>query len=271
MHDRVSINSICFLGTSLDQQADYWRSIKPRRVSLLGAQIATEGIAKAQQVLATGDFQLETIVHPFLPGQSLDPDQSRWREPRAHLNQQIEAAAQLGAKSVYMTTGGHGAMTWEQAAETFARMVEPCAQQARSAGIALMIENAPPLYADIHIAHTLRDTVLLAEMADIGVCIDLPGCWTEADLKSSIERAMPRCSLIQVSDYVYGDRAVPGRAVPGDGDMPLGRLFEWVLAAGYQGAFDIELLGPRIEQEGPVDATRRAAQFLSKLLQSLGV
>jgi sugar phosphate isomerase/epimerase len=76
--------------------------------------------------------------------------------------------------------------------------------------------------------------------------------------------------VIQVSDYVYGDRALPSRAVPGDGAIPLQRLLEWALAAGYKGAFDLELIGPRIDREGHLPATRRAAEEVGKVLQSLG-
>jgi sugar phosphate isomerase/epimerase len=133
-----------------------------------------------------------------------------------------------------------------------------------------MIENAPPQYADLHIAHSLRDTVTLAEMAGIGVCIDLFSCWTEADLGNTIRRAIPACGLVQVSDYVCGDRALPARAVPGDGDMPLQRLLGWILDAGYQGVFDLELLGPRIDNEGHLAATGRAANAVAELLQALG-
>ncbi len=270
MHDRVAIDSICFLGSGLQQQAEYWRELEPARVSLLGHDIATEGVAAAQAALATGPYRLETVVHPFLPGRALDPDRGTWQEPRDALLRQIDAASQLGAQSIYMVTGGHGGMEWERAAETFVAMVEPCAREARAAGVALMIENAPVIYADIHIAHSLRDTLALAELADIGVCIDLPGCWTEAGLQQTIARAMPRCGLVQVSDYVCGDRSFPCRAVPGDGDMPLERLFRWLLDAGYGGAFDLELLGPRIDQEGALAATRRAAERVSELLEALG-
>lgn len=270
MHDRVSVNSICFMAQPLSVQADYWRTLGARRVSLVGPQLSGDGLEQARQALATGDYRVETIVHPSFAGPHLDPDRGRWEEPRERLTSMIESARGLGAQSIYMTTGGFGDLTWEQAAETFAEMVAPCAAQADAAGIALLIENTPPLYADLHIAHNLRDTVALAELAGIGVCIDLPSCWTEAGLRQTIERAMPRCHLVQISDYVCGDRAVPARAVPGDGDMPLQRLLEWLLAAGYGGAFDLELLGPRIDQEGHLAAAGRAAAVVSKLLQSLG-
>ena len=125
-----------------------------------------------------------------------------------------------------------------------------------------MIEPASTVFADIHIAHSLRDVVQLAEMAGIGVCLDVFTCWTEAGLEQTIERAMPRCQLIQVSDYVLGDRASPCRAVPGDGAIPLERILGWALDAGYAGAFDLELLGPRIDGEGRAAACRRSAEWI---------
>lgn len=271
MHERVTVHGICFLGDQFEQQAKYWRELEAHRVCLVGLQIEKEGIAAARAALDTGNYRLENIVSPFLMGQQLNPDEATWSAPRAQLSAQIQAAAQLGANSIYMTTGGHGTnLTWEQSAEVFVNAIAPCVEEARAEGIRLMVENAPFHNADIHIAHTLRDTITLAEMAGIGVCIDLFGCWYEADLKNLIEHAMPRCDLVQVSDYVFGDRAPAARAVPGDGNMPLEKLLDWVLSAGYRGAFDLELFGPRIDKEGRFEAARRAALRTGELLESLG-
>ncbi len=271
MHPRLSIDSIAFMFESLDTQADYWRQLDASRVTLLGAHIQAAGVDATRAALDSANCKLESVVHPFLPQQHLSRDPASWEAPRASLDAEIDAAAALGGNSIYMVTGGHGGMTWEQAAEVFCAAVAPCVERARAAGVHLLIENAPPAYADIHIAHTLRDTLLLAEMAGLGVCIDLPGCWTESGLRETFQRAMPLTQLVQVSDYVSGDRCVPARAVPGDGDMPLRRLFEWLLEAGYEGAFDPELIGPRIDEIGGFEATRRSAQYLAGLLRELGV
>jgi sugar phosphate isomerase/epimerase len=58
--------------------------------------------------------------------------------------------------------------------------------------------------------------------------------------------------------------------VPGDGAVPLARILEWLLSAGYAGAFDFELIGPRIDQEGHLNAARRASQYTGELLKTLG-
>ncbi len=176
----------------------------------------------------------------------------------------------VGARVVYMLTGGRGELSWEHAAERFCAAIAPCVREARQAGVALAIENASALYADLHFAHTLRDTITLAEMAGVGVCIDLFHCWAEADLAGLVERALPRTVQIQLSDYVLGDRALPARAVPGDGAIPIEPFLRQALAGGYTHGFDLELIGPRIEAEGRIAAARRGCQSISTMLERLG-
>jgi sugar phosphate isomerase/epimerase len=270
VHDRLSVNSICFMGSPFAEVAAHWRTLGAPRVSMMSHEVLKEDPSALQNVLKSGGYTFETIAHPFLPFRPLEPREATWRESRATLSRLIEVAATVGARSIYMLTGGHGTLTWEEAAATFSEAIAPCVAQAKEAGIALAVENASILYADNHIAHSLRDTITLAEMADIGICMDLYSCWTDAGLRESIERAMPRLHVVQVSDYVYGDRALPCRAVPGDGAVPFKRIFEWLLSAGYTGPFDFELIGPRIDKEGHLNAARRAAQYTGEILQSLG-
>jgi sugar phosphate isomerase/epimerase len=269
VHERVSVNHLCFQSASLTQLADYWRELDARRVSFISPPLMSTDLSSLQQSLAAGSYRVETIAHIFLAGQLTHEEQS-WQAPREQLSQLISVAQKINARSIYMLTGGHGSLTWEEAAEAFSAAIAPCVAEARNAGVGLAIENASPLYADLHIAHSLRDTVALAELAGIGVCIDLFGCWTEAGLRETMERAMSRCHIMQVSDYVCGDRSLPARAVPGDGAIPLRQLLEWTLAAGYTGAFDLELIGPRIDREGHLAAVCRAAEQVGKTLQLLG-
>lgn len=270
MHERISAGETSFPDASLEQLAAHWRELAPRRISFVSSTLLNSPLSALHAVLAEGRYRVETITHVFMPGQPLAHDEASWQLPRERLSRLIGIAQQIGARSIYLLTGGHGTLSWEQAAEAFCVAVAPCAAQAKAAGVHLLIETASVLHADLHIAHSLRDTVTLAEMAGLGVCIDIFACWTEAGLRGSIEHAMPRCEIVQVSDYVYGDRALPSRAVVGDGAIPVHRLLDWILAAGYQGAFDLELLGPRIDREGRVHAVARSAQVLGNLLHALG-
>lgn len=269
MHDRVCIGSICFPGESLEAVAGHWRELKPPRVSLVSYTIAEAGLPAVRDVITGEGFRLENVTHPVLGMRPLS-DRTLWPQARETLSDVIGAVEALGGHSIYMLTGGHGQLAWEDAAEAFCELIAPAVAQARDAGVKLMIESASPVFADLHIAHSLRDVAHLADMAGIGVCIDVFTCWTEAGLKQTIERAAPNCHLVQLSDHKLGERSPPNRAVPGDGDIPLKQILGWVLDAGYAGAFDFELLGPRIDSEGRVAACRRTAEWLGDFLAERG-
>lgn len=269
MHERISVHQMCFAGAGLSDYVRQCRTLGARRIGFISpALLAPGGLAEARAALAGGDFAVETLAHVFRAGH-LSSDRKDWRESRESLARLIDIAAGLDARSIYMLTGGHGGLRWEDAADCFCEAIAPCVEQARAAGIGLAIENASTLYAEIHIAHSLADTLTLAEMAGVGVCIELFFCWAEAGLPALFARAMPRCLLVQISDYVYGDRALPARAVPGDGAIPLQAIVRLLLDAGYAGSFDLELLGPRIDAEGPPAAVARATAHVSELLTHL--
>lgn len=225
------------------------------------------GVEEAQRELAKGGPRAAVVNHPIAMGSSLDRVGS---EETEKLSQAIDIAATLGAPVIYLVSGGRGSLLWEDAARRFADLIAPCLPSAREKGVQLTVEIASALNADMHIAHTLDDTVRLAEIAGIGVCIELNACWYEANLKEKFRRAMPLTGLVQVCDYVLGDRFTPNRAVPGDGVVPLEWLLGNLLELGYAGVFDLELVGPRIQNEGPRDATKRAAENLSEILVKLG-
>lgn len=268
MHDRLSVNSLCFPGHPPEEIAEYWRDLAPNRVSITTMLTGEHGDEAVRQ--AIGGRKVETCSHALLMG-PLSPDEADWAKPRADLSAAIRYAQSIGARSIYMVTGGRQRhQRWEAAAEIFAAILAPVLPEAKAAGVPILIEPAPFVYSPVHLSHSLRDTVTLAEMAGIGVCIDLFSSWWEADLKATIERAMPICQLVQVGDYKCGDNAFPCRAVPGDGDIPLRQLCEWILGAGYAGGFDFELIGPRIDQEGHFAAVKRAGDYMTKVLEDLG-
>jgi hypothetical protein len=52
--------------------------------------------------------------------------------------------------------------------------------------------------------------------------------------------------------------------------VPLEAVVQWLLAAGYQGVFDLELNGPAIDALGTEAAVTQAVTWLDALLKELG-
>ena len=252
-HDRLSVHNVTFYGADLSELQKLWTDLGVGRLSILDSQLLDP---EFPELLAHNEYTVEAVYHLFA-------------DPEA-LARVIDAAAGVGAGTVYMLTGGRGSLSWAQAAQRFCEAIAPCAEHARQAGVALAIENASSLYADLHIAHTLRDTVTLAELAGLDICLDVFHCWAEGDVEQQLARALPRTRLIQLSDYVLGDRSLPGRAVPGDGAIPIESFVAQALRGGYTGGFDLELIGPRIENEGRLESARRACHVVGAMLDRLG-
>ncbi len=268
MHPRIGLHQVAFVRESSAAFIAHCRDIGVRHTTLVTPVLTQPGeLDAARRALGETGVRVECVNHPFATFPDLDADDGRATEG---LLRAIAIAEQLGARSIYMLTGARGSLDWEGAAARFAQLVAPCQDAADAAGVQLLVENANALNADLHIAHTLADAAALAETAGVGLCLELHACWMEAGLKGLLRRVMPLTGLVQVSDYVLGDRSTPCRAVVGDGAIPLERLLGDVLAAGYTGVFDLELVGPRIDAEGNRAATRRAAENLSAILTRLG-
>lgn len=177
----------------------------------------------------------------------------------------IETAQQLDAPRVVFTTGPAGALEWEEAADAFAQAIE----HVLPAPLTLCLEHTNSLRTDVSFVHTLGDAIDLAERLDISVCMEINACWAERDLAHTIADGIDRIGLVQVSDTAIGTLSTPNRLVPGDGDIPLDRIVGCLLEAGYDGVFELELIGPRIEEEGYRSAIRRSCTYLGALLTEL--
>lgn len=268
MHPKVCLHQVGFLSESTPAFVEFCRGIGVRHMTLanplaLGPEVLAETVA----ALAPGGTSATNMAQPFARYPDIEHDAGGAAE---NLLRAIDAAAALAMPHIYIVTGGRGALDWEAAAERCAELLAPCRNHAAARGVALSVETANLLNADIHIAHTLDDTIRLAEIAGIGVTIDLGASWFEGGLADKFRRALPLTRLVQVSDYVLGDRSTPCRAVPGDGVVPLERQMGQLLDLGYGGVFDIELTGPRITAEGHRAAFARAAENLSEILTKLG-
>jgi sugar phosphate isomerase/epimerase len=268
MHPRVCLHQVGFLSEGTDAFIRFCGEIGVGHVTLaMLPGTGPEAYDAARAALAGSGVEADNWAHPFARYPDLESDSG---EAAARLNSTIDTCAAIGCGHVYLVSGGRGGLDWEGAAAAMARLIPPCREHAAAQGITLSVETANMLNADIHIAHTLDDTIRLAEIAGIGVTIDIGACWFEGGLADKFRRALPNTRLVQVSDYVLGDRVTPHRAVPGDGAVPLERLCGLLLELGYEGVFDLELTGPRIQAEGHRAAFKRAAENLSEILTKLG-
>ena len=259
---RISINTLCLSAAHLAEQAEAVVRLGISAISPVISQVIDFGVDQSSRLFRDSGLRVAAVTHLAF-GYATAEEAAKERE---RLLATISIAERIGAETVIMTTGGRGGLAWSDAAARFAAEVAPCAERAQKAEIKLMIEPTSHLYADVSIVHRLSDAVRLARDADIHVAIDLFACWADSDIEAAITAAVPIAGLVQVGDYVYGDRSLPCRAVPGDGAVPLDRLIALIEGSGFRGTYDIEVIGPRLAMEGHQAGLRRTTTYVAACL-----
>jgi sugar phosphate isomerase/epimerase len=267
VHDRVSVSAICSFHQPLGDDLALWAANGITTVGVSVAKLDAHGWDDGVRRVRDAGLRVANLIGlgPFLLA-----DPAQWEEQRARLHRAVDAAGDLGAECLVLTTGPAGPLTWEEAADALGAALGPVLPHARDRGVPIAIEHTNSLRVDVSFVHTLRDVIDLAGWLDTGVCVELNSCWAERAIADTISAGIDRLRLVQVSDFAVGTLCTPDRLVPGDGDVPLARLVGALLAAGYTGCFDLELIGPRIEAEGYGVAIPRAVRALTALLESLG-
>jgi len=248
---------------TLDEDLRYWDRTGIDHVGLSFRKLEAAGLGRATQQIRDAGLRVSDIVE--LGWWSLD-EPSAWGPQRDRLFAAVEAAVATGAPTLVLTSGPAGRLGWDDALRALDSALAPVRERAAEGGVALALEHTGPLRLDLSFVTTLRDGVDAARALDVGVCVEVNSCFAERDLEATLRGAAELLRHVQVSDFVIGSLCTPDRAVPGDGDIPLGPILAWLDAADYPGPFELELVGPRIESEGYDGSIRRGIAYLDELL-----
>jgi sugar phosphate isomerase/epimerase len=268
MHDRISVSTISSIHQTLAQDIDLYARAGIDTAGVLFRKLAqdiTGGIAAIRlaglrcSCVVAGDFATPLIGRGG-------------RDALDVIAPAIDVAAELGCPPCYFPSGlTPPRMTTDHAYAALVDALAAVVAHAASKQVPVGVENNSTATRDNGFIHTLIDAADLSADTGIGICLDLQNCWTERHLDRLFRKHVDRFVLVQVSDFKVGEAARLNRRVPGDGDMPLEWMLERLLDAGYQGLFDIEILGPKIEEEGYASAIGRSIEWLSERLQKWGV
>jgi sugar phosphate isomerase/epimerase len=259
---------VCTINNSLEDDVALYERLGVGRCGLMASKLEDCGWERGVAMVRNAGLEIPYVVHGIFTPVT---DTERWRREQDLMLHAIDVAVQVGARCLYFNVGPSGGLLWEQAATEFLDRMQPVTRAAGTAGVALAVENGHTSRPELGFVHGVSDALVLARLLGpkAGVCVDLYCCWLERGLFNTIRESLPLVHLVQVSDFLIGDRTQPERRVPGDGDLPLRSLLEGLLETGYGGTVDLELLGPAVEKEGYESSVARGANWLSSCLTEL--
>jgi sugar phosphate isomerase/epimerase len=252
-HPRICVNSICSMRQPLDADIALWADLGIHHVGLIAPKLEATGWMAGQQAVLDAKLEVSSMA-----------------AYRQEMIGSLPLTAAVGCGVLYTLSGSSGMATWEEAAQTFCEEMAPFLAEAQDLGVRLAIEPTNPFRSDMSFVFSVRDAIDLARMAGMGIVIDFYSAWYERNLQELLYRNIDLVALVQIGDYQVGTFDIPGRCAIGDGDIPVERLLGMVLKAGYEGPFELEILGPAIEQEGYRGAILRSVERAGEMLQRLG-
>jgi sugar phosphate isomerase/epimerase len=265
MHPRISINTISSLTWPLVDDLALLDRLGATRLGFPLLKIENDVESGVEEIRQTG-IEVACVAASTAEASLLDPE-----DALEALRPAIDVADALGSPLCYFTSGRTPErMSTDDAFAALVAALPPSVAYAADRGVRLAVENNSVTNRNIGFVHTLPDAIQLAREADIQICLELQNCWYERDLSRLFRDHVAHIGIVQVSDFRVGEELRLNRRVPGDGSMPLVWMISELLQAGYSGLFDIEVIGPSIDAEGPEAALRRSADWLSDLLTELG-
>jgi sugar phosphate isomerase/epimerase len=252
-HPRISVNSICSMNQSFEDDLALWTELGLGNVGLISPKLESLGPEGSQKAVAGAGLIVSSMS-------TYRPDIVPW----------LAFTEAVGCDVLYTVSGSYGTVPWEEAAARFCEEMAPVVAEADRHGVRLAVEPTNPFRADTSFVFAVRDAIDLARMAGMGIVVDFYSAWYERGIAQLVRDNIDLVALVQIGDYKFGTFNIPNRCAIGDGDIPVERLLRTLLEAGYQGPFDLEILGPVIEEEGYRGPIVRSVERASAMLDRLG-
>jgi sugar phosphate isomerase/epimerase len=178
--------------------------------------------------------------------------------------QAIETAELLAAGSLIIHSGARGSHTFNHARRLLRQALDKLLPLAEEHGVILAIE---PMHADCGGEFTFLNCLdeTLALVADyrtksLQIALDTYHWGHEPSLIARLDELAPHLAVVQLGDGREPPRGETNRCQLGEGAVPLPGIVAALAAAGYDGDYEVELMGEEIEASDYgeiIDCSRR--------------
>jgi sugar phosphate isomerase/epimerase len=239
---RLSVNQFMVADLSLRELAEWCTRNGVSGIGVLRGTVQRLGASKVAAVLAAHSV-VPTSVCVVLG--LIDADPARQRERIADAMAAVEDAARLDVPLVVVVGGPMPGLPLARARQQAHEAVAQLAGYADRRGARLLLEPLHPSAVHLSAFTSLREAAeCAAGLPAVGLVLDTWHLWTDRDLYADIERDGKLLDVVHVAD-VPAKPASDERAVPGNGLIDLVGIARQVLATGFAGWWEIEVLCTR--------------------------
>jgi len=233
---------------SFDEDVTNYHAAGIRAIGVWRRKLSDFGETKAAELLAETGME---VAHLFWVGGFTGSDGRSYRESLQDAQEALKTAAEIKARNTIVYSGGRAGHTYNHARRLIKGALVELAPQAAELGVILALEPMHPGCAEAWtFLTTLDDTLALLDEVgsdQVKLVFDTYHLGQEPEVLDQIEQIVPRVALVQLGDAKAAPDGEQNRCQLGQGVIPLGKIVTALKAGGYDGYYDVELLGEEVE------------------------
>jgi sugar phosphate isomerase/epimerase len=208
------------------------------------------GQAKALDLLGGGGLK---VSHLFWAGGFTGSDGRSHRESIEDAAEAVRTAAALDCRTLVLYSGPRAGHTYNHARRLVQAALKELIPLAAALRVTLAFEPMHPGCAAEWTFLTSLDATLdllhTAASPQVKMALDTYHLGLQPDLPSRIAEIVPQVAIVQLGDARQPPNGEQNRCRLGEGVVPLAEIIAALKAGGYDGYYDVELLGEEVEAD----------------------
>jgi sugar phosphate isomerase/epimerase len=212
------------------------------------------------------------VSHLLWAGGFTGSDGRTYRESVEDAAEALRTAARLGAGSLVVYSGARAGHTHSHARRLIHSALAELVPAATELGVALAVEPMHPgCAAECTFLTSVDDVLALLEAVgsqQVKIVLDTYHLGQDVGFVERIAQIAPHVAIVQLGDAKRPPDGEQNRCLLGQGTIPLAEIIAALKAAGYDGYYDVELLGEEIEEFDYPALLEHAKQAFAELVGS---
>ncbi|NLY00475.1 MAG: sugar phosphate isomerase/epimerase [Rhodopirellula sp.] len=263
---QLSMNETTTFRWSFDEDVAHYAAAGIPAIGVWRQKLSDCGETKAIELLRSHHL---AVSHLFWAGGFTGSDGRSFRQSLDDAAEALRTAAALEAGCLVVYSGARANHTYNHARRLFRDAIQELLPLSASLGVALAVEPMhPACAAEFTFLTTIDDVVKLLEAIDspqLKIVFDTYHLGQDRSILERIDRVAPHIAIVQLGDAKQPPHGEQNRCRLGEGVIPLQEIVARLTEAGYDGYYDVELLGEEIENldyAGLLDHARQAFEEL---------
>jgi sugar phosphate isomerase/epimerase len=248
---RLSVAEVSTFRWSFEEDVFRYRSHGFKAMGIWRMKLADYGEAKAAEFLNEQGIQVSSLNWA---GGFTGNDGRSFRDALHDALDAIECAAMLKADSLVILSGGRSGHTRNHAKRLLMQALKELSEAARAVGVQLAVE---PMHIgcaqDFTFLTSIPDTLdIVAKLGqtNLGIVFDSYHLTHDEDVLNWLPALAPMIKLVQLGDAKSVPTGEQNRCMFGEGNLPVSTVVQTMESCGYQGYYEVELVGEDVEHYG---------------------